>query len=244
MRRTTAMVFCSVLLSSCLELEETIAITADGSGTQKVAMTMPDGTLADVRRASAVNRTGIADPQALFTKATVEKELQDVGMKLLAHKSERRDTSHTVDLTAGFASPFELRKSPLTGSAAEWTFTPGPVPNTIEVTLWPQGKKAWDEARAKAEAMKQSGGEVDAVAAEFFARRKEQLAGLDVRLRLQVPGKILRYTRNLEQTGDREVVGHITAAKIATPEDLVRAVAPRYQLVFDAGDCPTFPLDR
>jgi hypothetical protein len=84
---------------------------------------------------------------------------------------------------------------------------------------------------------------VDAVASEFFARRRAQLAGLDVTVRFRLPGDVLQWTRNLQKTGDREVTARITAEQIKTPEDLVRRLAPRFQVVFDATGLD-FPVER
>jgi hypothetical protein len=232
---------CSALLAGCLQLAETIAIGPDGSGTQQVVMTMPERTLVEARRAAAVNQTAAADPQALFVRDTVQKELTAAGLELVSHETKSLDGARRVALLAKFASPQQLRASPLSGTTATWEFAPGPAPGTVEVTLYPQGKAAWTEARAKAEAMKN---EVDAVAADFFDKRKAQLAGLDVTLRFKLPGKVLRLTRNLDQTADDEVTARITADRIRTAEDLVRWLAPRFQVVFDASGCPAFPIDR
>jgi len=84
---------------------------------------------------------------------------------------------------------------------------------------------------------------VSDVASDYFARRKAQLAGLDVTLRFRLPGKVIEYTRNLELTGEREVTAHVTAEQLRTPEDLVRRLAPRFEVVFDSSACK-FPVDR
>ena len=38
----------------------------------------------------------------------------------------------------------------------------------------------------------------------------------------------------MEKVSDREVVARVTSAQIKTPQDLVRRLAPRYVVVFDA----------
>jgi hypothetical protein len=231
----------ALLLSGCLEVEQTVTFEKDGSGSQTLVMTAPEATLSAVRMAATVNQTNASsDPTALFTKEKVETELAAAGLVLARHETSEVGSARKVDMQADFSAPSQLRQSPLIGSLAEWQFAKGPVPDTFEVTLFPQGKKAWEEARAKAEAMKDK---VDAVASDFFARRKQQLEGLDVTFRLRLPGKVLRYTANLEQTGECEVTAKITAEQIKTPEDLVRRLAPRFQAVFDARECKTFPID-
>jgi hypothetical protein len=231
----------SLALAGCLEVEQTVELAADGSGVQHAKMVVPEQTLAAAKRASSVNQTGAADPQALFVRESVERELAEGGMQLVSHATEEVGNRRRVDIAAKFGSLAALRRSPLLGSSAEWEFTPGPVAGTVEVSLYPQGKKAWNQARERAAAF---GDEVDPVAADFLMRRKEQLAGLDVTLRLRLPGKVLRYTANMEQTADNEVTARVTAAQIQTPADLMRRLAPRFQAVFDARDCSAFPLDR
>lgn len=232
----------ALLLSGCLEVEQTVTFSKDGSGSQALLMTAPESTLNSVRMAASVSQTSASnDPTAVFTKEKVEAELTAAGLQLSRHETSESGASRKVDMEATFSTPQQLRQSPLIGSLAEWQFTKGPVPDTIEVTLFPQGKKAWEEARAKAEAMKDK---ADPVASDFFARRKQQLEGLDVTFRLRMPGKVLRYTANLEQTAECEVTAKITAAQIKTPEDLVRRLAPRFQAVFDARECKSFPIDE
>ena len=170
---------------------------------------------------------------------SVGRELQAAGLTLAEHKAKADGGKRSVDLTATFTSFAMLQKSPLCGSAAEWTLTAGPRPGTAKLTLYPQGKRAWGEARAKAESMQQ---EIDAVATEFFRKKQEQLTGLDLTLRFRVPGNVLVWTANMEKTGEQEVTARITAAQIKTPAELVRRLAPRFEVVFDAKDCK-LPLD-
>ena len=124
--------------------------------------------------------------------------------------------------------------TPLSGSRAEWTLTAGPKAGTVKLTLYPQGKAAWTEARARAEAMQP--GE-DPIAEAYFRKKQAELSGLDLVVRFQLPGDVLVYTANMDKTGDREVTARIAAEQIKTPQDLVRRLAPRFEVVFDGAGC-------
>ncbi|MEC7583792.1 MAG: hypothetical protein VYE77_05700 [Planctomycetota bacterium] len=236
MRRLPYVVWAWLLVPvGCLEMDQTITIAKDGSGTQEVVMVLPAETMDEVKRAASVNHIGARiDPGALFDKETVGKELAAAGLELKQHETESLEQGRKVSMTVGFASCEELSQSPLVGSMAEWDFAPGPVKDSIELSFYPQGRLAWGQARAQAAKMK---GTLDPVAADYFQKRRQQLNGLDVTLRFRLPGAVLRYTRNMEQTGLNEVTATVTSAQIRTPEDLVRRLAPRYQVVFVSKDC-------
>ena len=222
-------------LAGCLEMEQTVTIAADGSGTQQLKMGIRETTLNDLVRASSAAQLGAApNPKALFDKDLAGAELKEAGMLLSAHTSKLEAGKRTLDLTATFPNFAALQKTPLCGSVAEWVLTAGPKEGTAKLTLYPQGKTAWQEARAKAESMNK---EPDAVAAAFFRKKQEELTGLDLTLRFQLPGDVLLWTANMEKTGDREVTARITAEQIKTPQDLVRRLAPRFEVVFDAKGC-------
>jgi hypothetical protein len=231
--RTLALVALSAL-PACLEVEQTIALTADGSGQQTVRMSMRETMLADLERTSSAASTGAGFATAVFDKELVGRELAAAGMTLVSHKAERKVPKRTVDLVAAFPDFAALQKSPLVGSSAEWTLSKGPKEGTAKLTLYPQGKTAWTEARAKAESMTK---ETDAVAEAFFRKKQTEITGLDLTVRFQVPGDVLVFTANMEKTGPREVVARITADQIKTPQDLVRRLAPRFEVIFDATGC-------
>ncbi|MBM3960343.1 MAG: hypothetical protein FJ306_00335 [Planctomycetes bacterium] len=221
-------------LPGCLEMEQTIAITADGSGTHKVRMTIRETTLAEVERVGAAAGAMSEAARALFDKELVRRDLEAVGMTLAAHATEAKDRKRNVEVTAAFPTFAALQQSPLAGSRAEWTLAAGPNPGTVKLTLYPQGKAAWTEARAKAESMQT---ENDPIAEAFFRKKQAELTGLDLVVRFQVPGDVLVYTANMEKTGDREVTARIAADQIKTPQDLVRRLAPRFEVIFDGKDC-------
>jgi hypothetical protein len=239
MRAVLPLLAVCLCLPACLEMEQAVVLRADGSGTQSLRMAVREAVLLDVQKAAAAAQFGgAANPAAVFDRALVEPELREAGLTLTSHATRTEGGKRTVELAAAFPAFAALQKSPLCGSSAEWVLAAGPRPGTAKLTLYPQGKAAWVDARAKAEAMQ---GSVDATAADFFRKRQQQLAGLDVRIRFEVPGNVLVWTRNLEKTGDREVTARIEGSRIRTPEDLVRWLAPRFEVVFDASGC-TLPL--
>ncbi|MCA8964405.1 MAG: hypothetical protein H6838_03510 [Planctomycetes bacterium] len=227
-------------LPSCLQMEQTVELRADGSGTQTVHMDVGVATLDKVQKASAAAQLGAAaNPFAVFDKELVGRELAAAGLELTKHETGKKAQRRTVDLQASFAKFSDLQQSPLCGSSAEWVLAKGPKEGTAKLTLYLQGRQAWLEAREKAEKMKD---EVDPVAVDFFNRRIREVAGLDVTFRMQVPGDVVLWTKNLDKTGPREVVAHVTAADIRTPENLVRWLAPRFEVIFDAAGCK-LPLE-
>jgi len=222
-------------LAGCLELEQTVTLAADGSGRQTLDMTVRESTLAELERAGAAAQLGAdANPFAVFDRKLVEAELTTAGFELTAYEAKKVAGKRTVSLAATFSQFGALQQSPLGGSACEWVLAKGPREGTAKLTLYPQGKVAWMEARAKAEELQVG---QDPVAMEFFRKRQQQLAGLAIKVKLQVPGEVLVWTRNMERTGEREVTATITAAQIQTPEDLVRRLAPRFEVIFLSKDC-------
>lgn len=223
------------MLAGCLEFEQKVKLNADGSGTQSVRMTVTEKVLKDLRQAQPAAQLGEAgDPTAVFEEQRVRAELTEAGLELTAHEVDKTAQQRTVELTASFGSFGLLQKSPLCGSAAEWEIAPGPRQGTGRLSLYPQGKIAWQEARKKAEQMR---GEADPLVEAFFQKRRQQLAGLDVRVTFELPGKVLAWTNNMEQSGPQEVTAVVKAEQIKTPEDLVRRLAPRFEVIFDASGC-------
>lgn len=220
------------MLGGCLEIEQSVTLNADGSGTQVVHMVVKEQLLEQlVRQQAAAQFENRGNPLAVFDEEQVGSELTAAGMQLERHEVDRTGGLRTVDLTAAFAGFEALQKSPLSGSAAEWELVEGPRPGLLKLTFYPQGQAAWREARARAE---QLGDGDDPVLQQFFETRQKQLAGLDVRFTLRLPGKVWLWTRNMERVAEQEVRAVVTAAQIETPQDLVRRLAPRFQVVFDA----------
>lgn len=219
-------------LTSCLQLEQTVTLAADGSGVQKFSMTMREATITEVRRASAAVQTGQnTDPTAVFDKLIVERELVEAGFELTSHVTEKTAAKRAVKLEAAFADFATLQKNPIGSSLAEWALAKGPKAGTAKLTYYPQGRAAWLQSRQKAEQLKTSD---DPLVTDFFMKRRRQLEGLDLRLRLEVPGEVYLWTKNMKKVGDRTVEARVAATDIVTPEDLVRRLAPRFEVIFDA----------
>jgi hypothetical protein len=235
MQRSSFAVVLLVVCSGCLEMEQTVTLAADGSGRQAIVLTLADSTLAEIQKVSpAAQLGGAPNAAAVFDEQIVGGELRQAGLELVRHTTRQTPGRRTVDLEASFPDFAVLQRSPLCGTGAQWELAAGPRPGTGKLTLYPQGKAAWTDARAKAEHLDAS---TDPVAADFFRKRQQALSGLDVVVRLRLPGDVLVWTRNLDKTGDREVTARITAEKLRTPEDLVRWLAPRFEVIFDAKDC-------
>ncbi len=239
MRAFHALALSSMLvLCGCLEIEQTVTIRADGSGTQALKMTVSERLVQELRSRQAAARLGGAgDLSAVFQKEMVQAELQDAGLQLTQHKVVSEVGKRTVDLVAAFDGLSGLQQSPLCGSAAEWELKPGPKAGLARLTLYPQGKVAWQQARARAAKMET---EQDAVAAGFFRKNRDKLKGLDVAFRFELPGDAIAWTKNMEKASDRVVVARMSADQIKTPVDLVRRLAPRFEVIFDARGAQLF----
>ncbi|MFM1871335.1 MAG: hypothetical protein RL398_757 [Planctomycetota bacterium] len=221
-----------LVLGSCLEMEQSVTIKADGSGTHKVRMTVAEATLGDMQKAGAAAQLGgSANPFAVFDKELVAGELKAAGIELVSHTAERHGRTRVVELEAAFPDFAALGTGPLLGSAVEWVLAPGPQKGTAKLTLYLQGKKAWQEAREKAE---QLAAESDPIAMDFFRRRMQQAKGLDLKLRVEVPGEVYVWTKNCKKVDERAIEVRVTPETVATPQDLVRWLSPRFEVIFDA----------
>jgi len=220
-----------LVLGGCLELEQTIVISADGSGRQRVRLETDEQMLRELQRRQPAAQLGAGDPTALFSEEKTRAELRAAGMELTEHAASRAAGRRSVELSASFADFEVLRRSPLCGSAAEWELVAGPKPGLAKLTLYPQGKAAWQQARKKAADLK---GRPDPLLVDYFAKQRAKLRGLDVAFRFEVPGDVLMWTKNMEKVTAREVVARVRADQLRTPADLVRRLAPRYEVIFDA----------
>lgn len=230
-----------LLLPACLQSEQSVTIAADGSGTQSLTLALTDEVLGVARQyVSVADASGPRPrPEAVFEEPNVRRELREAGLALTRFDVRVEHETRVLDVTASFPGVAELRRSPLGGTRAQWFFLAAEG-DLVRAVYYPQGKEAYEQAGKKLEALKQNG--MDDAMRSWFEKQKQRVRGLDVRLTLRLPGPVRSCSSNWAKTDERTLGGRVTAASIATPEDLIRMLAPRYEATFDGKGC-RLPLD-
>ena len=77
---------------------------------------------------------------------------------------------------------------------------------------------------------------------EFFVGQKERLRTLDLTFDLELPGAVDYVSRGMEITGANTVRARIRGVDLRNAADVVRAMAPRFEVEFDGSDCE-LPFD-
>ncbi|MCB9888369.1 MAG: hypothetical protein H6836_02245 [Planctomycetes bacterium] len=230
------------LLAGCLELEQTITIAPDGSGTHRLRMKMPLRLLCKLEAQAAVVRPQADRAQlevaAIFKRDKAGRELASAGMTLRKHEVlERRDT-RVLQMEAGFKGLSELRRNPLTGGQADWILKKGPAGRTA-LFFFPMGKQAWKDAQLRIKELERK---PSALMLAYFRSKQAELRGLDLKLTLELPGRVVGRSANLSAGAKpNQVVAHIDAASIRTPRDLLASLAPCYAIEFDSRGCTFTP---
>lgn len=81
-----------------------------------------------------------------------------------------------------------------------------------------------------------------AVMNAFFRNKQAEIQGLDLVLTLNLPGRILRMSKNLRLGKNaNQFIARVDAASIKTPEDLIRNLAPCFWVEFDSSKCAIRP---
>ena len=101
----------------------------------------------------------------------------------------------------------------------------------MRLIFYPQGHRAWQNAKLQIEELSR-----DPMVQSHFKRQMQQVVGLDIALHIEVPGEIV-WLHNLEKDGPRRVTARVTEKGIERPEDLIKLLAPRYEVIFDARGC-------
>lgn len=232
----------AICLTGCLELELEVELKADGSGTQHMVLGMTDKTVHSVRTsAAALDASGKrTDPLSVFDAKQVTDELESLGLVVKNHRSYREGAREFVDVEAEFQAFKTLQASTLFGAEGEWFALAGRNAGGIRIVYYPRGHDAWLAAKQRAAELR---AQPTAAQKQFFSTQKRKLQGFDVGFRLTLPGDIDYCSSNLTCDGKRAVVASVDAKQIKTAADLVRALAPRYEVEF-AGAGTKIPLDR
>ena len=239
MRFLPSVLVAALTLTSCLEIEQTVTLRADGSGTQAMKLTMTERSLAAARSRSAIDATALSDPTKIFDARLVRSELTDAGLVCDKISTSAQRRSRTLEVDAEFPGLSALRNSPLSGSGAEWEFAAGKRAGTTVLSFYPRGKAAWKSAREKVAKMPADPSDREN---EYFAHAKKQMRGLEIRWTLDLPGDVISHSKNLTKPSDRRVSITIDESDIENARDLVLQLAPRFQVVFDSRQC-TFTAD-
>lgn len=243
MRRLAAVVVLAAALTSCLELEETVTIRADGSGVQKMKLGVTDRALQAAARQAAIAPEGAAeksDPVRIFDASLVREEVTTAGMECKKVKTFTERRRRFIEVEAEFASLEKLRASPLAGGEAEWEFFQGKRPGTVFAAFYPRGKVAYRVAQEKARLLTSKPSEREQ---QYFQRTVSQMKGLKLKWVLNLPGDVLALSKNTAKTGDRQITATVSEEDITSPKELILLLAPRFEVVFDGSAC-TFPLDE
>ena len=231
----------ALLLTGCLEIQETVTIAADGSGTQTMRMKVSRVMLANLQKKAIAARAPWekqADITAIFHKKKARAELEGAGLKLKRHEVREKRSSKTLDIEVAFDDIGELERSPLGGGRADWILKNGGKGRTA-LFFYPMGKIAWKEAQVRLASFEK---EPTPNMVGFFQKSKATMAGLDLSLTLNLPGRVLKRSKNLAAgTAPNQVVVRIRAADVKTPKDLLTLLAPCYFVEFDSRKCSFGP---
>ncbi|MEM7203729.1 MAG: hypothetical protein AAF628_25925 [Planctomycetota bacterium] len=225
-------------LPSCLELDAVVVLRPDGSGQQTVRLGMNEQGVAIVR-SMARERSAVPGIDNVFDPAPVRREIEAAGLEDVAVRTFEERQRRYLEIQATFDGVATLRRSPLLGGAAEWRFERGPRPGVARLVLYPRGEAAWREGWDRARRLAEG---IGAREQSFFARARRQAEGLEVSWTLELPGEVVAHSRNLVREAPRRVTAAVRAEQLTTPGALVRLLAPRYEVMFDAREC-TFALD-
>ncbi len=228
-----------VLLPSCLEVEATVTLAADGSGKQTIRMAIGEDLLATVKQAAPAAAPGGGDPLLLFQEEQARKELESAGLSVERYATDKTRGRRNLSIQVAFAGVAGLRKSPLAGGAADWFFCKGPAKDTVRIEFYPRGRQAWLEAMERLRKLPELDQEM---LRSFFEKQKRQLQGLDLRFTLDLPTDVVSCSGRWSKTGPRQLTATFQAKDIRTMEDLVTALAPRCETVV-AADGITIPLE-
>ncbi|MEO0479396.1 MAG: hypothetical protein AAF196_07945 [Planctomycetota bacterium] len=240
---STLLLAAFVLLGTgCFQLRAVVRILRDGSGTQSVRMAFGRQVERELQKAAVATSAGLRevfDPLLAFDEEAVRRDFEERGLELTSHETEQGYSRRSAEIGARFDALTTLRRSPLLGEDCEWFVLPGRTEGGLRIVCYPRGHVAWKVGREKARKLLQ---EPPDYRQQFFELRKPSLEGLDLELRLELPGAVRYSTGNVQRTDEQGVVVfRVTAESVRTPSDLLELLAPRIEVEFDGTGC-TMPL--
>ncbi len=226
------------LLSACFEMEVEVKISADGSGRQELTIGMTDLATNTLRQSAiALNAAGDrADPMEIYQRSKAEKLLTEQGLVMSEYRTYRERRRDFVQIAADFKALSQLNGAGVLGAQAEWYMLPGRNDGGIRLLFFPRGHEAWMAALEQAKKTP-SLAEMGLVERQYFERQQERMGSFMVKLKLELPGSVDYCSSNLEQTGARRVEMQVNAGDIDNPADLIKAMAPRFEVEFDGSGC-------
>jgi hypothetical protein len=226
-----------LLLGGCLEMQREVTLAADGSGTDRLVLALTDEVLSTARSFAGASQEDLRDraPDDVFREESVARELRSAGLEPTGYRLRRERRARFVEIDATFASLAVLRQSPLAGPRAEWSFTAGPKAGQVRVRFWPQGREAHETAEQQAKEIERNG--LDETRRIWFERQRARIAGLDLRFALVLPGDVIEHGGGWRQDGARTMRAAVTAEDVTSAAQLVRLLAPQWEVLFDGRAC-------
>jgi hypothetical protein len=238
----------ALLLASagCFELLAEVRFRADGTVQQQVRYGMSERAMKRfekfLRAAPVPGRTGLR-PETVFDEEAIRAEVEEAGGEVVAFsrpevevndaKAAMGGKMRRAHVTAEFPDLATFSASPLLGTRAEWFFLEG-EPGQVRLVCYPLGRDAWQRARFDAHRLESEG---DTLQSQVFESRKAELEGLVLKCAIGVPGRVVAASKGLFVPTHRGgVIAGIDVEAIKTPADLVRAMAPRWEIVFEPGE--------
>ncbi len=221
--------------TACLEMRHEITLQADGSGVQRLELALTPDVLATARAFAAASQTDLRGraPDDVFREANVARELTEAGLALTEYRTRKERRAEFVEITATFDSFATLCRSPLSGPRAQWRLERTADEAVLRLLFWPQGEAAHAAATEQAAELERD--RVDAAMRSYFERQRQKIAGLDLTFVLHLPGDVQGCGGGCEKIDARTVRVAITADDVQQPADLVRLLAPRFEVRFTAG---------
>ncbi len=211
-------------------------LRADGSGTQRTRLMLSGPALAVIDGLAKEQDRGRAfDPRALVDPTAVRAALGAAGMRCHSLVARPEGDQPHIDVVAHFDDFASLQRSPLCGGGVEWQLHPTEQPGVLRLSVFPRGEAAWRNAFTAAHGLAERD-PADRAELERMVDDLPQLPGPQLIMHwvFELPGDVVSHSQNTRRVGPRRVESIVTAADIASPRDLLRQLAPRFEVAFSA----------